>query len=161
MADLKTDQHRWLGRLEGEWTWEMEAQAAEPGQPPVTDSGTESVRSLEGVWMMMESRGGMPEGGSATSVMTLGYDPGRQRFVGTFVGSMMTNLWIYEGRLDAAGRVLTLDTEGPSYTEEGKTAKYRDTLEFLSDDHRVQTSRFQAGDGQWRQFMTTHYRRAR
>lgn len=26
---------------------------------------------------------------------------------------MMTHLWIYEGSLDQAGRVLTLDTEGP------------------------------------------------
>lgn len=161
MADLMTEQHRWLGRLAGDWAWTMEAEAPEPGGAPVTDSGTEAVRSLEGVWMMMESRGSTPEGGSATSVMTLGYDTDRQRFVGTFVGSMMTNLWVYEGTLDDAGQVLTLNTEGPSYTEEGKMAKYRDTLEFRGDGHRVQTSSFLHGDGTWRRFMTTHYHRVR
>lgn len=159
-AELRTEQHRWLERLAGEWTWEMEAEA-EPGNPPIRESGPESVRSLEGVWMMMESRGNMPDGGSVTSIMTLGYDPARQRFVGTFIGSMMTYLWVYEGELDAAGKVLTLDAEGPSYTEEGKMAKYRDTLEFISDDHRVQTSSYLAGDGSWHPFMTTHYRRAK
>ena len=45
--------------------------------------------------------------------MTLGYDPVQKRFVGTFIGSMMTHMWIYNGTLDAAGKVLTLDTEGP------------------------------------------------
>jgi hypothetical protein len=36
--------------------------------------------------------------------------PGK-RFVGTFVGSTMTHLWVNEGVLEAAGRALTLDTE--------------------------------------------------
>ena len=43
-----------------------------------------------------------------TTLMTLGYDPRKKRFVGTFVGSMMTNLWIYDGELDKDERVLTL-----------------------------------------------------
>lgn len=47
-----------------------------------------------------------------TTIMTIGYDPHRQRFVGTFVASMMTHLWMYEGALDDGERVLTLETEG-------------------------------------------------
>jgi hypothetical protein len=73
---------------------------------------------------------------------------------------MMTHMWIYEGRLDPAGNVLTLDAEGPAYTGEGMT-KYRDTIEFQNDDHRVQTSSYQRGDDGWHPFMTTHYHRAR
>lgn len=158
--DLVTEQHRWLHRLAGEWTWEMEAETG-PGQPPFRETGTETVRSLDGVWMMCETRGDAPEGVHAsTSVMTLGYDPDRRRFTGTFVATMMTYLWIYEGELDAAGQVLVLHTEGPSYTEPGRMGKYRDTLEFRGDDHRVQTSSFQREDGTWYPFLTTHYRRA-
>lgn len=152
------DEHQWLARLAGDWTYEMEAEAG-PGEPPIEDRGTESVRSLDGVWMMAEARGTTPEGVPATSIMTLGYDPGRERFVGTFIGSMMTHLWIYEGRQDASG-VLTLDTEGPSFTGDGGMAKYRDTIQFESGDHRVQTSSYQREDGTWHQFMTVHYRRA-
>ena len=61
----------------------------------------------------------MPGGGPATTLMTLGYDPEKKRFVGTWIGSMMTHLWIYDGALDAAGKVLTLDAEGPSFAGDG------------------------------------------
>jgi Protein of unknown function (DUF1579) len=152
-------EHQWLGRMAGEWTFEMEAEG-EPGQPPIKDSGTESVRSLGGIWVMCEAHGVTPEGDDATSIMTLGYDPERGRFTSTFISSMMTYMWICEGRLDPAGSVLTLDAEGPAYTGEGMM-KYRDTIELRSDDHRVQTSGYQRTDGSWHQFMTTHYRRTR
>ena len=49
---------------------------------------------------------------------------------------MMTHLWPYNGSLDEAGKVLTLDSEGPDFTGQ-KTAKYRDSIEFIDDDHRA------------------------
>ena len=55
--------------------------------------------------------------------------------------------------------MLTLDTEGPSFAGEGKMAKYKDMIEFKSDDHRVLTSHVLGDDGKWHQFMTAHYRR--
>ena len=55
--------------------------------------------------------------------------------------------------------MLTLNAEGPSMATEGKMAKYRDVIEFKSDDHRVLTSHMLGDDGEWRQFMTAHYRR--
>ena len=33
---------------------------------------------------------------------TLGYDPAKKKYVGTFIASVMTHLWIYSGSLDAA-----------------------------------------------------------
>jgi Protein of unknown function (DUF1579) len=38
-------------------------------------------------------------------------------------------------------------------------AKYKDVIEFKSDDHRVLTSHMLADDGTWQPFMTAHYRR--
>lgn len=159
MAEEAREEHRWLARMVGEWTYEMEAEA-EPGQPPIRDTGPESVRALGDAWVMCEASGATPDGVPATSITTIGYDPDRGRFQGTFLSSMMTYLWIYRGELDAAGNVLTLDTEGPSYTGEG-LMKYRDAIAFESDDHRVQTSSYQGEDGGWHHFMTTHYRRAK
>jgi Protein of unknown function (DUF1579) len=133
----------------------------EPGKPPEKFTGAETVRSLGGVWVLCEGRGEMPGGGMGTTLMTLGYDPQKKHFVGTFVGSMMANLWIYDGSLDAAEKVLTLDSEGPSFTAEGMMAKYRDAIEFISDDRRVLTSNYLGDDGKWHEFMTANYRRAK
>jgi Protein of unknown function (DUF1579) len=153
-------EHQWLQKLVGDWTYESEA-AMEPGKPPEKFTGAETVRSLGGVWVLCEGRGEMPGGGMGTTLMTLGYDPQKKHFVGTFVGSMMANLWIYDGSLDAAEKVLTLDSEGPSFTAEGMMAKYRDAIEFISDDRRVLTSNYLGDDGKWHEFMTANYRRAK
>jgi hypothetical protein len=149
-----------LQQLAGDWTFESEAPAG-PDPSCAKFTGTESVRSVGEVWVLCEGRSAMPGGGIGTTVMTLGYDPAKKRFVGTFLGSMMTHLWPYEGQLDATGKVLTLDTEGPSFTAEGKMAKYKDVIEIKSDDHRTLTSHALGDDGQWHQFMTANYRRTK
>lgn len=150
-------EHRWLEKLLGEWTVETECIMG-PDQPPATSRGVEVVRSLGGLWVLAEGEGGMPDGGSMKSIMTLGFDPRSGRFVGTFVASMMAHLWVYDGALDESGRILALDAEGPDFTDQ-KTAKYRDCIEFVDDDHRILTSRVLGDDGTWVQFMTAHYRR--
>ena len=150
-------EHQWLQQLVGEWT--SEAEAIEPGKPPQKFTGTESVRSLGGLWMVAEGQGEMPGGGQATTVMSLGYDPQRKRYVGTFIGSMMTHLWVYDGALDASQRILTLDTEGPSMSGDGRIAKYKDAIEIKSHDHRVLTSHMQGEDGKWQLIMTANHRR--
>ncbi|MEW6744431.1 MAG: DUF1579 domain-containing protein [Planctomycetota bacterium] len=151
-------EHQWLEKLVGEWTYETEA-TMEPGKPPVKLTGRESVRSLGGLWIVCEGRGEMPGGGTANTIMTLGYDPARKRYVGTFVASMMTHLWVYDGELDRAGKVRTLDTEGPSCAADGKMMQYKDVIEIKSDDHRVLSSKFLGEDGEWHPMMTANYRR--
>jgi hypothetical protein len=158
MTEEPAAQHKWLQKLVGEWAYEVEAMMT-PDGPPEKFTGTESVRSIGGLWTVGEGTGEMPDGTPATTIMTLGYDPKRERFVGTFIASMMTYLWVYEGRLDESGRKLALDTEGPDMAVEGKTAKYRETIEFISDDHRTFSSSVLGDDGEWRQVMKAHYRR--
>ncbi|MBD2038354.1 DUF1579 domain-containing protein [Leptolyngbya sp. FACHB-321] len=151
-------EYQWLQKLVGEWTYETEVKM-ESGQPTENPTGTETVRSVGGLWFLAEGQGEMPGGGAATTLMTLGYDPQKQRYVGTWIGSMMTYLWVYEGELDANETVLTLNSDGPSMKGDEKMAKYRDVIEFKSDDYRVMTSHMLGDDGQWHHFMTAHYRR--
>lgn len=151
-------EHQWLQKLVGEWTYETEVIMG-ADQPLEKSTGTETVRSLGDLWVLAEGQGEMPGCGVATTLMTLGYDSQKQRYVGTWVGSMMTYLWIYDGELDASETVLTLNSEGPSMSGENKMANYKDVIEVKSDDHRVMTSHALGEDGQWHQFMTAHYRR--
>lgn len=156
MAEPQAE-HQWLQRMVGEWTSEAEA-VMEPGAPPATFTGTESVRSLGGLWVIGEGSGDMPGGGAMQTVITFGYDPQKGKYVGSFVGSMMTHLWLYEGSLDAAGK-LVLDTEGPDFAAGGKMGKFQDVVEFVDDDHRVMRSHRRDDNGAWQQFMIAHYRR--
>lgn len=70
---------------------------------------------------------------------------------------MMTHMWVYEGTLDVAEKVLTLDTEGPSFKGDGKLVKYQDIIEIKNDDHRTLSSQTLGDDGMWHRFMTANY----
>jgi hypothetical protein len=160
---MKTEplkEHQWLQKLIGEWTYEAEAKMKQDA-PPTASKGTESVRSLGGLWILAEGQGEMPGGDPATMILTLGYDPQKKRYLGTWVGSMMTHLWVYDGTLNDDGTSLVLDTEGPSMAGDGKMAKYQDVIELKSDDHRILWSQVLGADGKWRRFMTTNYRRSK
>jgi Protein of unknown function (DUF1579) len=150
-------QHQWLDKFIGTWASETEY-SMEPNGEPSKSTGTEVVRSIGGLWIVAEGESEMPDGGAGKTMMTLGFDSLLDRFVGTFVGSMMTNLWLYNGSLDPDRKVLTLDTEGPNFTQTAM-AKYQDIIEFVSNDRRVMKSQILMDDGTWNHFMTAHYRR--
>jgi len=157
MQEQAQEQHQWLRRLRGEWSYESTALMGNFDAPEKV-FGVESVRSLGEFWVVAGGHGGLPGGGEASTVMALGFDPLKKRFVGTWVGSMMTWLWVYDGTLDADGQVLTLDTQGPSLGDAGKLSRYRDVIEWLDDDHRVLTSHA-LHDGHWSAMMISHYHR--
>jgi hypothetical protein len=153
------EQHRWLQQLVGEWTMEGEADMG-PGEPTSHSTGTERVRMLGELWAVLEGQAQMPAGGDTGHMrMTLGYDPNRQAFVGNWVGSMMTLMWVYQGQLDPAGKVLTLDTEGPSFAGDGKTVRYQDVITLVDAHTRTLHSQTLGEDGQWKRFMTATYKR--
>jgi Protein of unknown function (DUF1579) len=148
-------QHQWLDQFIGEWTWESDCIMG-PDQPPTKTKGTEVVRSLGGLWIIAEGEGEMPDGSTGQTIMTLGFDPQKDRFVGTFIASMMTYLWPYNGSLDADEKILTLDSEGPNFSD-GTIIPYQDIIEFVSNDHKILRSQTKMDDGNWNQFMTAHY----
>lgn len=151
--------HRWLQQLLGDWTCTSDCDMG-PDQPAEKGTGTEHVRALGDLWVIMEGAGTMPGGGGeARMQMTLGYDPQHNVFLGTWVGSMMTHMWVYRGTLDADRKVLTLETEGPSFKGDGATVRYSDVITLVGPHERTLTSFGQQPDGSWKQFMQATYRR--
>ena len=151
-------EHHWLSNLIGKWTMEAEMDMG-PEQPKLITKGTEEVRALGEAWIVCEGEGEEAACGMGLSQFTLGFDPSQNGFVGTFLSSKMTYLWIYEnGRLDDAGKVLTLDATGPSFTGEG-TARYQDMIEIIEDGHRTLKSQVLDENEVWHHFMTAHYYR--
>lgn len=150
-------EHQWLERLTGEWRFVHECQTG-PDQPPQRSEGQMSGRMLGGLWLLLEGSGQTPEGDAWMSQFTLGFDTASKRFVGTFVASMISHLWIYQGNLTDDGRELVLEVEGPRMDGPG-TALYRDTFESVDADHWVLKSEISGTDGQWISFMTGHHHR--
>jgi hypothetical protein len=156
-ADVQKE-HLWLQKLVGDWTFEAECMMG-PDQPPMKTRSSNTARSLGGLWTLVEGEGESPDGTLVKSIITLGYDPDKKRFVGSFIASCMTHLWIYDGQLDESGRVLTLDTEGPNFSGDGSLSKFQDIVEIVDDNHWILRSRSLGEDGKWIQFMEGHYRR--
>ena len=152
-------EHEWLQQLVGEWTWESDSLAG-PGKENENHRGIETVRSLGGIWIVGEARGAAADGTASMSIITLGYSAERNKYIGTFVASMMTDLWLYEGFIDRDANALVLDTEGPSFTDPSKRARYKDTIRIIDQDNRLMTSSWQGESGGWSEFMTMRYRRA-
>ncbi|WJH42273.1 DUF1579 domain-containing protein [Aliirhizobium terrae] len=144
-------EHGFLEKMVGSWDVTSDMSAGIPW--------VEEVRSLQGIWIVAEGSGDMPGGeGPATTMLTLGFDAAKGKYVGTWLGSMMDYLWVYEGEVEPDGKTLSLYTIGPSMSGEGM-ADYRERVTFLSDDHRTFTSAAKQPDGSWKQFMEAHYHR--
>jgi Protein of unknown function (DUF1579) len=144
-----TKEHEWLKQLEGEWVTEAEAVMA-PGQPPVKFKGTETVRSLGGLWYVAEMKSDVL-GGQMVGHMTVGYDGEKKKYVGTWICNMDSEMMTYTGSVD--GKTITLETEGKNPTT-GKRCKMKDVIEIKDKDSKVLTSHIQGDDGKWTQFMT-------
>lgn len=150
-------EHAWLEKFVGRW--DCEAVCQMPDQTSSTMKSQVTGRMVGGLWLVLEGEGVCPEMGPWKSLMTLGYDPVSSKYVGTFVGSMMTHLWQYSGNIDTAHRKLVLDTTGPKCDQSPGMGTYKDTVEVVDDDHWILSSQLQGDDGQWNQFMAGHHRR--
>jgi hypothetical protein len=150
-------EHAWLTQLAGEWDYDSEAVIA-PGQPPLKAKGTESVRSIGGFWIMLENKGTVA-GQPFTGILTLGYDPAKKKFVGTWIDSMNSHMVVYDNAtLDSSGK-LTLNAEMPNPMLGGKLTKFKDVLAVKSKDEKTLTSAMLGEDGKWTTFLTVKYQR--
>jgi hypothetical protein len=151
-----TAEHKQLEQFAGEWIGECKMEM--PGQEPMVCSGTEASRMMGGLWLVATGKSTTP-GMEGESMITLGYDPKKGSYVGTFVCSMQDYIWHYTGKFDDTGKKLILSTEGPSMLEPGKTAKYEEVLATVDADHKTFTSSIQLADGKWQELMKMNYTR--
>src|ERR1043165_3833124 len=148
-------EHEWLQQIVGDWDTVGEI-VAEPGQPTIKNKGSESCRLIGGFWALSEHKGEIPGAGPFTGIFTLGYSPEKKKYVGTWIDSVSTHLWTYQGSVDASGKILSLETEGPGL--DGKPTKFREVIEVKDKDHKVFTSSAEK-DGKWTTFLTMSYTR--
>src|SRR5690606_2922679 len=127
------------------------------GEQTFACNGKQSSRMLGEFWVINDGEM-TPMGSVMKSLQTIGYDPAKKKFIGTFISSEDGTFWLYEGSLDKAGKKLTLEADGPNMLT-GKTTKFRDAYEIKSPDHIVVTSEMLGDDGKWNSFMSGNMKR--
>lgn len=156
-ATEATKVHEFLAQLAGEWESDSEVMG-DPAQPAMKFKGTESGKTVGDSWVILEIKSDSPMG-PMTGVLTVGYDGEKKKIVGTWIDSVTPHMWTYEGELSADGKTLTLNSEGPNPMMPGKTAKFRDKIEFKDKNNRVFTSSMQGDNGDWTTFVTVKAKR--
>ena len=158
MGTKPVKEHEWLQQFVGNWSIETVMNMG-PDQPEMRSHGTESVKSLGGLWAFGQGKGEMPGGASMEICWTLGYDVSFKEYRGCWFASMSSHLWKQTGTLSDNGKTMTLDCVGPSMTKDGETANYRDVIELIDDNHRTLTSYGEGESGEWHSYMKATYTR--
>ncbi len=150
-------EHQWLRQFEGKWTSTSKAIMA-PDEPPVESTGSMTSRMLGNFWVVNDMKAHM-QGHTVRGLQTIGYDPAKKKYVGTWVDSASHRLWQYEGTVDQSGKKLILEAQGPNILAQGKPAKYRDNYEFQTPDWIIATSEMQDDEGNWITFLKAELHR--
>jgi Protein of unknown function (DUF1579) len=158
MMEKPQTEHEILQNLVG--NWKVLGECSMPDGSVDKNESTVSFKSIGGLWVVGEGQMPGPEGLDMATIMTLGYDPALGRFVGTFIASCMTKLWVYSGGVyNAAAKKLVLEATGPRCDGKPGEAPYQDTIEFVNENQFVLSSQMQGDDGKWFSFMkAVHHR---
>ena len=151
-------EHAWLEKFAGTWETEMECQI--PDKEPIKGKATETAKMLGGFWLTVENKGEMM-GSPFTGIMTLGYDPAKKTYIGTWTDSMTSIMWNYTGTVNSAGDTITLEAEGPCPMQGGKICKFKEVMKLTGKDEKTFTSSIQGDDGKWSQIMSSKSKRVK
>lgn len=148
-----TAEHKWLSKFHGTWTSKSKGMMG-PGQPEMECSGEIVCKPLGEFWIVNDMQGDA-FGDPMRGIQTIGYDPENKKYVGTWVDSLTSFMWKYEGSVDATGKILTLEADGPNFMGDPKTTtKFQDIYEFRSESEMIVTSKMLGPDGKWVTFMS-------
>lgn len=129
------DAHKLLARLEGSWTTRTRSWVG-PDKPPVEASGTCESKMLLGGRFLQQIYTGDMMGEQFTGINILGYDNHAKKYVSTWIDSMSTGIFYFEGTAGLDGRTITQEcsyddpARGPMKWRSVTRIKDDNTLEF-------------------------------
>jgi hypothetical protein len=150
-------EHDLLKKDVGVWDATVEMSAGPPGTAPMVSKGTETVTlAVGGMWQVTEFKGelmGAPFEGRGL----MGFDPGKKKYVGSWVDSMTPSISPMEASYDPATKTMTGWMEAPDPT--GKLTKSKHTTEWRDADTRVFNMFMTAPDGKEYPVLKITYKR--
>ncbi len=101
--------HKMLANLAGSWTTRTRAWM-DPDKPPMEGTGAcEQKMLLDGRYLQQEYTGEMM-GSPFTGINLIGYDNHTKKYVSTWIDSMSTGIYYFEGTSSADGKTITQES---------------------------------------------------
>ncbi|MRR06278.1 MAG: DUF1579 domain-containing protein [Deltaproteobacteria bacterium] len=125
-----TAPHNLLGKMEGSWSVKSICWM-EPGSPVESSGTSEQKMVLEGRFLQQEFSGDMA-GSPFSGIGYCGYDNHTGKYVSTWMDTMGTGIYYFEGTADAEGKTITQTcnyddpVQGP--------VKWRSVTRLVDDD---------------------------
>jgi len=144
-------------QFEGEWSFVAKFKM-DPAQEATEMKGTDSAKMGYGGWWLTSEVKGEMFGAPFLGRWTMTYDTAKKKYLGNWIDSMMPQQVVFEGDLDAAGKVYTLiaDCVDPMTM---KPVKERWVIEIESDDAHVMKFFAPGPDGKERNTGTITYKK--
>ncbi len=143
-------EHEMLHKFAGDW----DCTVAFMGQESKATAHSRVI--LGGFWLVENFKGefgGAPFEGRGT----MGYDPVKKKYVGSWIDSMSPSLFVMEGEYDKDNKCFTETGEGPG--QDGKLMKMKNHYEFKDADTIVFTM-YMVADGKYQEaFKITYHRK--
>ena len=98
--------HKILAKLVGSWTTKTTAWM-EPGKPPTHGTGACEQKMLFGGRYLQQEYSGDMMGMSFIGINLVGYDNHTKKYVSTWIDSMSTGIYYFEGTGSADGKTIT------------------------------------------------------
>ncbi len=98
--------HKTLANLVGSWITKTKAWM-EPDKPPVEGTGTCEQKMLLGGRYLQQEYSGEMMGSPFTGINLIGYDNHTKKYVSTWIDSMSTGIYYFEGTASPDGRTIT------------------------------------------------------
>ena len=154
-----TEHHRLLKGDVGTWDAKMNVWFT-PDAEPMTSQGTETNELLgNGMWLVSHFDGDIA-GTPFVGLGTMGYDPLKRKYVGTWIDNVTPHLSVMEGDYDAKDKTLTMISERPG-PDGRETRTVKSILKYVDADTRSFEIQVQGDDGKfWKMLETQYTRRA-
>ena len=149
-------EHEMFKEMAGTWDAVMKFTDPTSGKE-IEAKGVETVSLVGGFWAVFDIKFADMMGMAWHGHGTIGYDPMKKKYVGSFAHSAAPFMSIGEGTADAGGKTLTMTWDGIGHS--GKPEKMREIFERTDKDNAKMTMHAPGPDGKEMVMFTTTYKR--
>ncbi len=130
--------HEMLAGLAGKWTTKTKAWM-DSDQPPMEGTGTCEQKMLLGGRYLQQEYTGEMTGSPFTGINVIGYDNHTKKYVSTWIDSMSTGIYYFEGTASEDGKTITQESR---YNDPARGPTVWRSVTRIVDDNTLEYEMF-------------------